>query len=137
MGKWVCERLDTKWRDGNKCIGLERNGQIVAGVMFDWTNGASITAHIAITGPINREFIWFIFYYPFEQLKVNVILGQVSSTNKKAQKFDEHLGFRLHTVIPYGSPDGDLLIYSMYKHQCKWLRIKHGSIQQTRPAGDS
>lgn len=137
VGKWICEKLDTKWREGNKCIGLERNGEIVAGVMFDWTNGASVTAHIAITGQINREFLWFVFYYPFEQLKVNVILGQVSSKNLKAQRFDEHLGFQLHTIIPSGCPDGDLFIYSMYKHQCKWLRIKNGNVQQARRAAIS
>lgn len=127
VGLWIGEKNGFKWREGDKCIGLEKDGQLIAGVMYEGWNGASIHAHIAIQGRINREFLWYIFYYPFVQAGVNVIIGLVSEDNKKAQAFDEHLGFTLHSRLPKGHPSGDLLIYTMTKDQCKWLNIKRNT----------
>ena len=73
---------------------------------------------------MNREFLWFCFYYPFEQLRVNKILGLVESTNLEAQRLNEHLGFTLEATLKDAAPKGDLLIYSMKRDQCKWLDLK-------------
>lgn len=123
VGTWISERTDGEWRAGGKCIGLEQDGKLIAGVLYDWYNGASVYAHIAIDGTINREFLWFIFHYPFEQLNVNVIIGLVAESNKSAINLDTRLGFTITSRIPDGHPDGDLLIFTMTKHQCKWLRV--------------
>lgn len=124
IGKWVAERTDGQYREGGKCIGLEQDGKLIAGVLYDSYNGASICMHVAIEGRLNKELLWFAFYYPFEQLKVNVIIGIVPEGNMKARKFDEHLGFRLKVRIPDADPSGDLLIYTMHKHECRWLHVK-------------
>lgn len=129
VGTWVHAHGGGCYRSGSQCIGLEKDGELVAGIMYDWFNGASIYGHVAATGKdwLNRDFLWFAFYYPFEQLKANVIIGLVSETNLIARKFDEHLGFKLKAVIPEADPHGSLLVYTMYKHECKWLtRKKHG-----------
>lgn len=122
IGKWIAERTDGEWREGGKCIGLERNGEIVAGVLYDWFNGSSIYAHIAITTSyIGKEFLRAIFHYPFNQLEAKVIIGLVAEDNKKAQTLDEHLGFKLKTIIPQGHPSGGLFIYTMHKSECRWI----------------
>jgi hypothetical protein len=126
IGRWMDEQNACHWVKGNKCIGLEKDGELIAGVMYEGFNGASIQAHVAVKDRLTREFLWFIFYYPFEQLKANVIIGLVPEFNKKSHKFVEHLGFIVTARIPKAHPSGCLLIYTMYKHQCQWLRIKNG-----------
>jgi hypothetical protein len=73
---------------------------------------------------MNREYLWYCFHYPFEELKVHKILGLVESDNLEAQKLDEHLGFTLEATLKSAAPKGDLLIYSMTRDQCKWLNLK-------------
>lgn len=67
-----------------------------------------------------------VFDYAFRQLGCKVIIGLVPASNKRARRFDEHLGFKLKAEIPEGHPDGSLLIYAMRKKDCRWLESKHG-----------
>jgi RimJ/RimL family protein N-acetyltransferase len=125
LGPWICERTGGKWFDGlGTTIGLQRAGEIVAGVLYDEWNGASIRMHVASDGSrrwLNREFLRFAFWYPFEQLKVNRVHGVVAESNDAARKFDEHLGFVLEHRAPDAHPDGALLFYRMYRHECRWI----------------
>jgi hypothetical protein len=121
VGLWIKEHGGGEYRTGSQCIGLERNGELVAGVLYDYCNGASIYMHVAITGRITREFLCLCFEYPFVQLGCNLIIGLVPDSNEKAKRFDEHLGFNLHSRIPNGCPDGDLLIYIMRREDCRFI----------------
>lgn len=121
VGAWMGTHGAGYYRDGTTCIGLEREGKIVAAAMYDGFNGSSIFAHIAITGKMTREWLWFICYYPFVQLKCEVVIGLVSSANHAAQRFDEHFGFVKQCVIPGGDPQGDLIIYALRKADCRFL----------------
>ena len=134
VGLWIQEHGGGFFREGTKCIGLEKDGQLVAGVMYDFYNGASVYAHIAAVGKhwLDREYLWFLFYYAFEQLKVNVILGLVASNNLQARRFDEHLGFKLLVEIPDADPDGSTLLYTMRKQDCRWLNIRRKTHEQTK-----
>jgi RimJ/RimL family protein N-acetyltransferase len=108
-------------------IGLEENGTLIAGVLFDSYNGASVCMHVAaLPGArwMTKQYLGVCFAYPFRQLHVNKILGLVGSANFPARRFDEHLGFQLEATLPAAHPDGDLLIYTMTESQCRWLNIK-------------
>ena len=125
LGEWLCSRTGGKYVKGSgSYIGLERNGKIVAVVGYEDYNGASIRAHIAFEGQLTREFIWYGFYYPFEQLKVKKIIGLVSSNNHKALKLDKHFGYVEEAIIKDAVPDGDLHILTMTKEQCRFLKRK-------------
>lgn len=127
VGAWMHRFLPGTWREGATCIGLERNGELVAATLYDGCNGASIYSNIVIDGLVSREWLWFIFYYPFVQLNVNVILGLVAKNNVKSQHLVEHLGFHLLTEIPDADPSGATLLYTMPKQRCKWIRRRqHG-----------
>lgn len=129
LGEWICRRLDRKYVDGEaQYIGLEIKEKIVAVSMWAGLNGASVYSHIAIEGTLNREFfefLWFSFYYAFEQLKVQKIIGVVESSNHKALKLDKHLGYELEAVIKDASPDGDLHILTITKNKCKYLKRRY------------
>ncbi|MNK85369.1 hypothetical protein D3C87_1052460 [compost metagenome] len=103
-------------------IGRIRDGQLVAGVLYEETNGANVFCHIAGEGAwANRHFLWLIFDYPFRQLGVRRISTVVEPTNTISQKFTEKLGFSVETKLKDAHPQGDLWVFCMFKDQCRWL----------------
>ena len=126
VGMWIAEKSDGGYRDGSICIGVEKNKKLVAGIMYEWFNGTSVYVHVAAEKNwFDREFLLYCFHYPFIEMDCNVMIGLVPEANLKARKLDEHLGFTLKHIIPEAHPQGGLCIYTMYKHECKWLRIKN------------
>lgn len=121
VGAWIAQRGGGFYREGTKCIGLQNSrGELVAGVLYDYYNGASVYMHTAVDR-ITREYVRVCFDYPFNQLRCNVVIGLVPEGNAKARRFDEHLGFVLNSRIPHADPTGDLLVYTMNREQCRWL----------------
>lgn len=130
VGQWIAARTDGEFRPGAKCIGLERDGDLIAGCMVDWWNGASCYMHIAAEGRhwLNRDFLFHCFHYVFEQLGARVAIGLVPSNNAAALRFDKHLGFVEQVRIPEGHPDGDLVVLTISKEQARtWLELKEAA----------
>lgn len=105
----------------SRFIGLETNGKLVAVAGFDSYNGASMQVHLAITGRLTRKFIRHVYNYAFNTAKVYKLVGLVSSTNEKALKFDFHSGFVEEGRVVGGYPDGDIVILTMTRKQCRYL----------------
>ena len=123
--KWVARRTNEFGRFGTDIgIGWARDGRLVAGVAYaDW-NGPNVVCHIASDGSrrwATREYLWTIFDYPFNQLKVKRITVCVGEGNGDSRRFVQHLGFRLESTLRAAHPSGDLLVYSMFSEQCRWL----------------
>lgn len=120
---------DYGWKDYT-AIGLERNGKIVAGVTYDGYNGVNICLHIAILPgrkSLNRDFLWCIFHYPFEVCKVKRITGIIPSSNADSLQFAEGLkGATLEATLKQAHPDGDLIIFRMFKEDCIYLKDRYG-----------
>lgn len=132
------DRTNGLWVAGmGTAIGLEEGGRLLAGVAYDSYNGASCCMHVAaVEGSrwMTREFLWVCFAYPFNQLKVKKLIGPVGSANLPARAFDEHVGFVLEAALKDAHPDGELLIYTMTRSQCRWLNIRtayHGKTEST------
>ena len=126
VGPWVCSRAGGFYIPGSSyAIGLEENGELIAGVLYDhYYVGASIQMHIAAEPGkrwITRENLKLAFGYPFDYLKVQKILGVVQEDNLAARNFDEHLGFTVEARIKDACAGGDLLVYSMTRPQCRFL----------------
>lgn len=129
VGEWICARIGGVFDPaGATAIGLESNGALIAGVMFDHWNGRSIAMHVAGEGGhwMTRQFARDCFGYAFNQLKATKVLGFVDSKNAAARRYDEHLGFQLEAVITDAGKEGDLLIYSMTPGQCRWIGERRG-----------
>lgn len=129
VGEFISSILRRKWISGEaETIGLEEDGKLIAGVMFTDFNGSNICMHVAAIGKgwMNREYLRYCFYYPFEQLKVKRITGIVDSTNEQALNFDQHLGFKKEAVLTDAGEFGDLIILVMHKRDCRFLRRSHG-----------
>lgn len=122
---WIARRTNEFGRFGTDIgIGWQRGGYLVAGVAYaDW-NGPNVVCHIASDGSrrwATRQYLWTIFDYPFNQLGVKRITVCVGEGNSASRRFVQHLGFGLESTLLDAHPTGDLLVYSMFKEQCKWI----------------
>jgi RimJ/RimL family protein N-acetyltransferase len=126
---WVGQRIDEE-NFGKECIalGLEEDGKLIAGVVFNWYTGPSIAMHVAAEPGrrwLNRDFLYRCFAYPFLQLNCNRVTGLVKVDNLDSQRFNEHLGFKKEGVIRQGAEDKtDFILYGMLKDECRWLELK-------------
>lgn len=133
--EWVATRTKEFGNYGAAVgIGLEHNGRLIAGVVVNEFNGVNACIHVAANGAgwLNREFLWFVFHYCFEQAKLNRLTGLVVESNIDARKFDEHLGFVEETRLKNAHKDGDIIVYVMWKESCKWLSIKKQKIGSSK-----
>lgn len=129
IGSWMAKELDMIFTpEKSSCIGLLKDGELVAGVWYEDYTQASVMAHIVIKGRINREFLYTIFHYPFVQLGVSKVIGPIKSTNAKAIEFDKKLGFKEEARILGVFPDADLLFFAMAKDDCRFLGESYGKI---------
>lgn len=103
-------------------LGLERDGELIAGVIYEGFNGHNIWMHCAIPGRLTREFVNACFHYPFVQLGCKRVSGYVEASNIKARLFDEHLGFKPEARLRGAASDGgDVILYAMTKEGCRYV----------------
>ena len=127
IGNWVCEKAGGRYQIGNTGIGYEKDGDLIAGVMYDGFNGSNISIHSRIDNPriVPKKFYWMVFDYPFNQLNVKRLSGIVCFNNNKAQRLNEHLGFKREAVLGDYFPEGDAIVYVMRKDDCRFLGEKY------------
>jgi len=132
IAQFVAEQLGHKEGFARfQAIGIEGDGEIIAGATYDYYNGACLNMHIASKGKhwITREALHFAFWYPFVQLGVKRINGFIPASRKEAIRFAEHLGFVHEHTLKHGAPDCDMLLYRMLKDECRWLNMKVRYVQ--------
>ena len=127
MGDWLVRMMNHPLPLETVCIGQEIDGNLVAVVGFCSFMPKACQMHIAAVDEVNwmsRDLLWAAFDYPFNKLGVSVILGQVCADNESALKLNRHLGFKVIAEIPDAHMDGDLVIMTMRREDCRFLDIK-------------
>jgi len=128
VGRWVIEKAGGVWSEGNKAIGIDKDGIIKAGVMYDGYTGenGSISSHFRCDDPkvITKFFYQIVFDYPFRIAKVKRITNLVNENNLHSRDITERLGFTEETKLENYFPDGDAIIYRMYRQQCRWILME-------------
>ena len=115
------------------------NDRLMGGVLFTEYRVGSVAIHMAGFHPhwVNKAMVYLAFDYPFNQLKVKKLIGLVPERNIKSRNNTLHLGFKIeylaHDILGY--PDGVNGIYfmSMYREDCKWLKMKMPYIEYAPP----
>jgi len=126
-GNWIAKQLGCGFSPATAtAIGLGKDGEIVAGVMYENWNKRSITAHMAVVGRLTRGYIGEIFRYAYGHCGVNKVILPVESTNQKSIRFVEHLGFTEECRIKDAAPGADIIIFTLEKAQCRFLGEKYG-----------
>ena len=121
---WAQERIGVIFREDAKAIGLERDGEVVAVVVFDTFSPADACMHIASDGTkrwMSKELLLAAFAYPFVQLGLRRLTGLVPAKNKEALAFDEHIGFVREGYHPHACPDDDLVSLGLLRENCRFI----------------
>ena len=110
---------------GMKGIGLERDGELVAGVLYEGFNGSNVWMHVAAEPGkrwMTKAFLEYAFSYPFNEMKVSRVSGWVEANNEEAIAFDENLGFKREATLAGAGRGGvDVFIYKMTREECQYV----------------
>ena len=100
-----------------------KNDRLLGGVIFTGYTGVSMALHCASFDVrwFDRDMCWMTFHYPFDQLGVRKITATIPSGNLKSLLFTKKLGFVEEVRIADIFPDGDLVLVSMKRDDCRWL----------------
>ena len=122
---FVSEQVPLNAVSGMQALGLEKDGQLAAGLVFEGFNGHNMWIHVAAQPGarwMNRAFLHACFAYPFVQCGVSRLSGYVNASNLAARRFNEHLGFAQEAVLHgAGADGGDVIIYVMRKKDCRYV----------------
>lgn len=123
VGAWVAEQTTGSYHCNSSAIGLEREGQVVAGVIYESFMDTTITCHIAIAGRVNKKFLRAIFDYPFRVCNVDKIIAPVIADNDKSINLVQNMGFTEEARI--ARSNGDMIFFTLLKDKCKFLGGKY------------
>ena len=124
----VAEYLAKKKAGNNytdfQSIGFEKDGELVGGVIYDsYESGYRCAfAGAGEVGWLTRKTLGYMFDYPFNQLKVKVMIASTFSSNKAALRVLNGMGFKEKARIPDCSVEGDLIIFTIYREDCTYLK---------------
>ena len=64
---------------------------------------------------------------PGKQARPRILVNSicVNSNNEQAKKLNMKMGFKLECTLTQATPDGDILIFRMFREECKYLRGKY------------
>lgn len=123
--QYVCRQTHIPVSTGMKGIGLERDGELVAGVLYEGYNGKNVWMHVAAEPGkrwMTKDFLKYAFSYPFNEMKISRVSGWVEARNAAAIRFDEHLGFKREALLAGAASDGgDVIIYKMTREECRYV----------------
>jgi RimJ/RimL family protein N-acetyltransferase len=122
---FVAERTPINRVSGAQAIGLEKDGELIAGAVYEGFNGHNVWVHLAGTPGrrwMTRQFLYAGFAYPFIQLGCSRISGYVEAWNMDARRLDEHFGYKQEAVLRGAASDGgDVILYVMRREDCRYV----------------
>lgn len=132
VGPWVYARTGGVFLPQiSHCLGqVDSSGSLVAGVVFEGYNGATMKSHIAVDPgkALNKQMLWAIGEYVFRQQKVTKLIGLVDSNNTKALHLDKKFGFKEEGRIKDGVVGGDLVILTLTKDDYRYIGLTKDDI---------
>jgi L-amino acid N-acyltransferase YncA len=114
---WIEQRVP-EYKSGATtiCVGVEREGKLLAAVAWDGWRGNSVEATVAADSPrwATRQTIATLLAYPFMQLKCQRVTAFIRKGNKHSRRFNEGIGFKLEGRLRDAGPNLEtVLLYGM------------------------
>lgn len=127
---WLRKHGEGQFLETTMCIGQEKDGELIGVAGYSNFYPKSCQFHVGSTSPywVTKDLLFAMFDYPFNKLKVEVIIAPICKENKKSLNFGRKLGFQQVADIPYAHPNGDLIVMIMKRNQCKWLQQGEGNV---------
>jgi len=129
LGPWVVSAFGQKYLPGRySAVGqLDSEGKPRVGVLYEGYTGTNVMCHIRGVGNwANRLILSYIFDYAFNQLGVKRMTCSIRSDNEPSIRMVEKMGFELECKLEQAIPDGDVLIFRMWRENCKYLGGRYG-----------
>lgn len=127
IGYWVDRQLGVGYfAERSAAVGLVRKGKIVAGVTYQNWNQRSLVVHIAVTGRLTKFYLWAIYDYAFNVCGVDKVIAPVASENVKSIRMVSRMGFTEEARIKDAQPEGDIILFTMKKSDCRFLGDRYG-----------
>ncbi len=109
VANWVgSQMLGTATWSNCYAMGVERDGDIVSGIVFDNFNPFNAYVHIAVSKP-NKLFLELLdhaFCYAFDFCNLRRLTGIVEADNEKALKLDLNIGFEYEATLREAGASG-------------------------------
>jgi len=67
-----------------------------------------------------------VYHYPFNQMGVDMLIGMTPANNEKALRLAKHAGFVEKYRIVEAHPDGDIVLLTLFKQDCRFLNYSKG-----------
>ena len=130
--EWLRSRaLTIRCEDTQGIVAYEaKTGKILAMCAIDSFTQNSCSTHMAIDDPtvLRHGFLQELARHIFITCGRSNVIGLVPSTNKRAIRFNKHIGFREIARIPDAIADGiDYVVMQMTRDECKWLEVPDGT----------
>ena len=100
-------------------------GEIVGITVFDTFAVNSCHCHVAVDGVtmFRHGCVEAVFDMAFNRMGLKMLIGTIQSSNKKALRFNRHLGFKENSRVKDAITDGvDMITMVMMKDQCRYLK---------------
>lgn len=138
VARWVAAQIPGYRPAPNaRSLGVIKDGQLVAGVVFENYNGVNVEGSIAAlpkAGWATKSTMFSIFHYPFVTLGVRAITILVASSNLASLNLVTKMGFEPEALVKFAAQDGShLVVMKMWRERCKWIK-DHGKAQKQPPA---
>ena len=127
VGAWVTAQTEGAF-DPNRstAIGLERDGKIVAGTVYENWNGRSVVCHIAWER-VTPAYMAAVYDYAYNVANVDKIIGPISSNHTRALKLVTKMGFSEEARIKDAAHDaGDIVFMTQTPEKCRFLEPRYG-----------
>lgn len=123
ISHWVAQRLGINGFGPSRAIGVELDGEIIAGVVYFNCRHNGLEMAVASTTPkwATRRTLKHFFSYPFLTQGCNRITVLVDIDDHGTRRFDERLGFVQEGILREAHPNGDAVVYGMLKDECRWI----------------
>jgi RimJ/RimL family protein N-acetyltransferase len=127
VGYWVAQQTEGAYfEEKSQAIGLEADGKLIAGVIYENWNGRSVVCHIAILGAVTKSWLGMIFKYAFVTCGAAKIIAPVCSENKVAIKLVTKMGFTEEARVKDAAENGDIIFFTMRPDACRYLEVRYG-----------
>ncbi len=118
VASWVSGQVgqQSSWGD-YYAMGVEHEGEIVAGILFNGLTDTNVYTHMAVSKPTRElpHLLDHAFVYAFNLCKVRRVTATVEANNAKALRLDLHVGFVRECVLRQaGSGGQDLEILVLW-----------------------
>lgn len=130
LKEWFNARVNPGGCDNEATFfGKEINQELVAVAGYSNYNPDTSSVYLHLAGEegknwMTKDFLWFMFAYPFVQLDCQVLLANILSNNQKCLQLANHIGFKLLEVQKQKCGDLDVHVFWMFRPMCKYLNLK-------------